>query len=109
MSDPLARVITPIVEGQLRSYLHDHPEIAAAYIGKWRPKGEGVVRSASKRILTDLLCAQTRVRLRAAVLAQTSEPASEKRTWRCLLRSLGARVALAMPSRLFFPSQGETP
>lgn len=71
--DALERVLRPIVEGQIRSYLNDHPEIAEAYAGKYRPKLDGVVRSLSKRILRDLLCAQTRMRLAAAILVHTAE------------------------------------
>lgn len=74
--DALARVLTPVVEGQIRSYLSDHPEMIDAFAGKWRPKKEGIVRSISKRILTDLLCPQTRLRLVAAILASKSERAA---------------------------------
>mgnify|MGYP001586950427 CR=1 FL=1 len=64
--DPLERIIRPIVEGQVRSFLHDHPEIADAHAGKLRPgvtKAEALTGSIAKRIIRDLLCAETRVRL----------------------------------------------
>jgi hypothetical protein len=67
----LAAVIKPIVEGQIRSYLNDHPEIAEAYAGKRRPglsKREALVNSIAKRISNDLLCAHTHARIKQAVL-----------------------------------------
>lgn len=69
--DPLEQVIRPIVEGQLRSFLNDHPDVANAKAGSYRGKAR-VVRdwsgSIAKRIMQDLLCAETRVRLEAALL-----------------------------------------
>lgn len=75
----LEGVIKPIVEGQIRSYLNDHPEIAEAYSGKRRPgltKREAIVNSMAKRISNDLLCAETRVRLVTALLEPTTERAA---------------------------------
>lgn len=71
MSDPLARIIQPIVEGQIRSFLIDHPEVAAAWPGKLKPdidKRTAIVNSLAKRISQDLLCPDTRVRLMAALV-----------------------------------------
>jgi len=79
MSDPLERVIRPIVEGQIVSYLNDHPEIAEAYTGKrydGRSKAAALKNSLAKRIVRDLLCADTRVRLEAAVLELSLERAA---------------------------------
>lgn len=75
----LDAIIKPIVEGQIRSYLNDHPEIAEAYIGKRRPglsKREALVNSIAKRISNDLLCAHTRERIKQAVL-ETGTGAAE--------------------------------
>lgn len=80
MTDPLARVIAPIVEGQIRSFLHDHPEIAAAHAGKRRPgrtQTDALVDSIAKRIVRDLLCADTRVRLVAAALEPSTGAAAK--------------------------------
>lgn len=78
MSD-LARIVRPIVEGQLRSYFNDHPEIADAYAGKRRPgksKVDALVDSIGKRISNDLTCAGTGARLRAALLEPSSDAPS---------------------------------
>ena len=71
LDDALANVIKPIVEGQIRSYLSDHPEIAEAYSAKrpeWKSKTQALTDSLAKRIVRDLLCAETRVRLVGAIL-----------------------------------------
>lgn len=60
----LERIIRPIVEGQLRSFVHDHPEVADHV--KWYKPGPDkrvvFVNSVAKRILRDLLCGRTRAR-----------------------------------------------
>lgn len=69
MSDPLERVLRPVVEGQLRSLIRDHPSILTGvdwYQGR-KDKETTFVNSAAKRILRDLLCSDTRVRLVAAI------------------------------------------
>lgn len=67
--DQLARVIKPIVEGQIRSFLHAHPSVIEAV--DWRfsqdTKAEALVAGIAKRVNRDLLCPQTRVRLKAAL------------------------------------------
>jgi hypothetical protein len=63
--DPLEKVLRPIVEGQVRSFANDHPEVVAA-VDWYKPrvdKKTTFVNSLSKRIIRDLLCAETRVRL----------------------------------------------
>jgi hypothetical protein len=71
--DPLAKIIKPIVEGQIRSFLHAHPVIADAV--DWRhshdTKTEALVSSIAKRVSRDLLCPQTRGRIKAAMEALT--------------------------------------
>ena len=74
MTDPLERVIRPIVEGQVRGFLKEHPSIAKA-VDWYAPRSDGattLVNSLSKRILRDLLCADTRVRLVAALGGRSS-------------------------------------
>lgn len=61
-NDKLARVIVPIVQGQIVSYLNDHAEALAEGVEK-----HAVVHSLAKRIINDLLCAETRARLAEAL------------------------------------------
>lgn len=71
--DPLERIIRPVVEGQLRSFVTDHPEVLAA-VRWYRPRGRTVdptttfVNSISKRITRDLISDANRARLRNALL-----------------------------------------
>lgn len=67
--DDLERVIRPIVEGQLRSFAKDHPEVIEAVNWyKRRPdKTVTFVNSVAKRIVRDLTCLNTRARLEAAL------------------------------------------
>ncbi len=67
--DELERIIRPIVEGQVRSFTNDHPEVVDA-VDWYKPradKRQTLVNSLSKRIVRDLLCADTRMRLVAAL------------------------------------------
>lgn len=68
--DPLERVIRPIVEGQIRSFTYDHPEVLDAV--NWyrrRPdKRVTFVNSIAKRIVRDLVCPTTRAHLVAALV-----------------------------------------
>ena len=67
----LAKIISPIVEGQIRSFLHDHPEVADAWTGRLSPgktKVMAVKDSLAKRIVRDLLCDGTVARLRTALV-----------------------------------------
>lgn len=76
MTDDFRRIVSRIVEGQIRSYLSDHPEIAEAYAGKRREglsKKEALVNSIAKRITNDLACATTSARLKAAILEPFTE------------------------------------
>jgi len=79
VSDPLEAVLRPIVEGQVRSFFNDHPEIARAPAGSYRGQPRAVRDwhgSIVKRIMQDLLCAETRVRLEAALLQGISGKAA---------------------------------
>jgi hypothetical protein len=67
--DPLLRVLRPIVEGQLRGFLREHPGVLAAV--DWHPREDRAltfVGSVAKRIVRDLSCAGNRARLAAALL-----------------------------------------
>lgn len=69
IDDKLAKVIRPIVEGQIRSFIHSHPNITTGV--DWRysqaTPSEALVASIAKRISRELLSDQTRVRLSAAL------------------------------------------
>lgn len=77
MTDALEKIFRPIVEGQLRSYVADHPEVLAGLRGSKGTKHRAFVASVSKRILGDLLCAQTRMRLAAADVGSATAPGVE--------------------------------
>lgn len=69
--DPLERVLRPIVEGQLRGFLKEHPEVLTAvtwYKGKTADPTVTFVGSVAKRIIRDLLSPTTRAKLAAALL-----------------------------------------
>jgi hypothetical protein len=69
VTDPLESVIRPIVEGQIRSFTNDHPEVVSA-VDWFKPradKRQTLINSLSKRIVRDLLCSETRMRLVAAL------------------------------------------
>lgn len=72
--DPLERVIRPIVEGQIRGFLKEHPSVVAAvdWYKKRPDKAVTFTNSLSKRIVRDLLCPTSRARLAAALV----EPAT---------------------------------
>jgi hypothetical protein len=69
IDDALAKIIRPIVEGQIRSFIHSHPNIVEGV--DWRfsqaTKEEALVASIAKRVNRDLLSEQTRLRLAAVV------------------------------------------
>lgn len=69
MNDPFAKIITAVVEGQIRSFIADHPEILTG-VNWYKPrsdKASTLTGSIAKRIISDLLCPQTRMRLEAAL------------------------------------------
>lgn len=68
--DDFEKIIRRVVEGQITSYLNDHPEVAEARSGKLRKgitKAEALRDSIAKRIVRDLCGEQTRLRLRLAL------------------------------------------
>lgn len=69
MSDPLEKVIRPIVEGQIRGFLKEHPAIVHAvdWYKKRADKATTLTNSLAKRIILDLLCPLTRERIEGAL------------------------------------------
>lgn len=66
---PLERIIRPIVEGQIRGFLKEHPGIAEA-VDWYKPRDDKAttfVNSLSKRIVRDLTCGTTTARLTEAL------------------------------------------
>lgn len=73
--DPIERVIRPIVEGQIRGFLKEHPSLVEA-VDWYKPsndKATTLINSLSKRIVRDLVCQMGRARLAAAILESTPE------------------------------------
>jgi len=75
---PLEKVIRPIVEGQIRGFLKEHPEILDR-VNWFKPrqhdKATTFTNSLAKRIVRDLVCASTRARLETALLEPMTERA----------------------------------
>lgn len=72
--DDLEKIIRPIVEGQIRGFLKEHPSIIKA-VDWYKPrtdKEKTFVNSLSKRIVRDLLCANSKARIRAALLESST-------------------------------------
>lgn len=69
MTDPLEKVIRPIVEGQIRGFLKEHPSIVAGvnWYKRRADKATTLTNSLAKRITLDLLCPLTRQRIEAAL------------------------------------------
>ena len=69
MTDALEAILRPIVEGQVRSFANDHPEVlgAVTWFKRRADRRQTFINSVSKRILRDLLCPATRMRLEAAL------------------------------------------
>lgn len=71
----LERIIRPIVEGQIRGFLKEHPVIVEA-VDWYKPrtdKAQTFVNSLAKRIVRDLTCGTTAARLAAALLELVTE------------------------------------
>lgn len=70
MTDPLERIIRPIVEGQIRGFTKEHPEVVEAvnWYKRRQDKAQTFVNSLAKRIVRDLLSPTARARLAAALL-----------------------------------------
>lgn len=75
---PLEKIIRPIVEGQIRGFLKEHPKIIDA-VDWYRPrqdKTQTFVGSLAKRIVRDLTCGISTARLAAALLDVATETPS---------------------------------
>ena len=71
MSGRYARIVARTVEGQIMSFLNDHPEVAEAWTGKLsrgKSKKMAVKDSLAKRIIGDLTCVELTLRIRAALV-----------------------------------------
>jgi hypothetical protein len=67
--DPLEAVIRPIVEGQIRGFVKEHPSILGGvnWYRRRDDKATTLVNSLAKRITLDLLSTHTRTRIEAAL------------------------------------------
>lgn len=68
--DPLEKIIRPIVEGQIRGFLKEHPAVlnSVDWFKKRTDKATTFTNSLAKRITLDLLCDETRTRMEDAFL-----------------------------------------
>lgn len=76
---PLERVIRPIVEGQIKGFIKEHPSILKG-VDWYKPrqdKATTLLNSLAKRIVCDLTCGTTSARLRQALLAGSPERAED--------------------------------
>jgi hypothetical protein len=96
VSVALEKIIRPIVEGQIRGFLKEHPSIVAA-VDWYKPattreaKSKVLLNSLAKRIIRDLTCGTNAARLETALLeASPDEP----------LNLPVATVSAANPTRL---------
>jgi len=77
--DPLEKIVRPIVEGQIRGFLKEHPEILDRvnwYKPRQHDKATTFTNSLAKRIVRDLVCDATRARLETALLETLPERAN---------------------------------
>lgn len=73
--DPLEKIIHPIVEGQIRGFLKEHPKLVEA-VDWYKPrkdKATTFTNSLAKRIVRDLTCGTTAARLRKALLEAAAD------------------------------------
>jgi hypothetical protein len=65
-ADSYEKIISRIVEGQIKSFLHAHPEVAEGWAGKRSPgktKAMAVTDSLAKRITRELISPQVRAQI----------------------------------------------
>ena len=80
----LEKVVRPIVEGQVRGFLKEHPSVVEA-VDWFKPGRAGIVHdkakifvgSLAKRIVRDLTCGTSTARLAAALLEGSTEAPRE--------------------------------
>lgn len=78
--EAIEAIIRPIVEGQIRGFIKEHPSILTG-VTWYKPrtdKAKTLMGSLSKRITRDLLCETNLVRLERAFLARRTEAPDEK-------------------------------
>lgn len=72
-SDPLERVVGPVVRGQVKCFIQSHPSILEGV--DWEHGGltkeEVLINSISKRVIRDLVCPETRKRIAEAMATPT--------------------------------------
>lgn len=76
---PLERVIRPIVEGQIRGFLIEHPRVLDS-VDWYKPRSDKMttfVNSLSKRIVRDLTCGIVTARLAKALLESGPDAPSQ--------------------------------
>lgn len=74
--DSLEKIIRPIVEGQIRGFMQEHPSILQAvdwYKIDGRDPAAIFIGSLSKRIIRDLTCGSTTARLAKVFLESGTE------------------------------------
>jgi len=75
--DDYERIIRPIVEGQIRGFLKEHPGLVEA-VDWYKPRTDKTttfVNSLAKRIVRDLCCPHSRQRVKAALIGTPSDGA----------------------------------
>lgn len=75
VSRAVEKVIRPIVEGQIKGFLKEHPPIVNAvdWFKPRKDKETTLINSLSKRIVRDLTCGRTTARLVDALLELSAE------------------------------------
>ena len=104
--DPLEKIIRPIVEGQIRGFLKEHPAIVEA-VDWYKPRqdrAQTFINSLAKRIVRDLVCESSRTRMVAALCGTlTATPSFPHRGLMtaadaaCLELAAGQAVAVECP------------
>lgn len=83
--DELEKIIRPIVEGQIRGFLQEHPVIVDA-VDWYKPRKDKSItftNSLSKRIVRDLTCPINRARLAKALVGILADAPVNKDVEKC--------------------------
>ena len=77
MTQKFDALVRRVVEGQVKSFINDHPEVITTGVATWKtPPGKTrqaqLMDSIAKRVILDLTCEQTKAKL-AEALAPSSE------------------------------------
>lgn len=97
----LERIIRPIVEGQIRGFLKEHPEVLKS-VNWYKPRrgdpATTFTNSLAKRIVRDLTCGMTAARLEQALLVgRTDAPLKATRGTVAAGRNEGAGTWVTGP------------